>query len=334
LLVRETDESDSNAAAGLTALGHEIGRVFAAHNVATDRVAIFPLPAGAREDLRTLLGIADIHLDGIGGADPIWAAEALALGRPVVALAGEDLAQSRGTAGLLASLGLEELVAADEVAYEALAAQLAGNLERREAVGARIQTAMESAPGVLDRLAASDGFGALIETAFDELAALGLEQFRAQREPLRCFAPEDVAETVAAGEAALAAGEIEAAAAEASLALRADPRHPGARSLRGRVLLAEGEPARAVVYLLAAVEQRSDDAALWFALAGALRQNQQGAEAVQALETSLRLDRTQVEAWLMLLDIAESGGAVEIAAEARHVLREIAPDDPRVAVLA
>jgi predicted Zn-dependent protease len=117
---------------------------------------------------------------------------------------------------------------------------------------------------------------------------------------------------------------------EANLALRADPLNTAARILRGKALLAEGDAARAVTYLLAAVERQNTDPDLWFTLAGALRQNQQVSEAVQALEASLRLDRSRIDGWWMLFELAENGGATEIAEEALGVLRAIAPDDPRV----
>lgn len=314
--------------------GERLSRVFQPHGVAADRVSLFPVGAAGAEHVRALLALADVYLDAAAGGDLVWPAEAVALGRPVVTLAPGAALKSAATSEMLAAIGAAELIAPDTDAYVARAALLANDPEQRGALCIRLQDAVEANPAFLDGLAASEAFGALLETAFDELTALGTAQFQAQREPLRCFAPPDVAGTIAAGEEALAAGDGEAAGHEATLALRAEPANAAARILRGRALLAEGDAARAITYLLAAVSSGSGDAGVWLTLATALRQNSQAKEAIHALETSLRLDRSSVDAWLMLLDMAESAGVPELAGDARTVLGELAPDDPRVLALA
>ncbi|MBI5767159.1 MAG: hypothetical protein HZA93_05140 [Verrucomicrobia bacterium] len=333
LIARIADELEPDAAAGVASFCAAMDGQLATHGVDAERVSVFPVPTGAIDEVRTLLRIADIYLDSSDGSETTWLAEALVQGRPAVVTGSGRQARRAATAGMAAALDLSGLIAPDAESFVLLAAKLAADAPARQNAVTAIKAAVGAGPGFLDELAASDAFGALLETAFDELAALGLAAFRTQREPLRCFAPEEVAGSVAAGEAALAAGDHESASTEAALALRADPLNSAARILRGRALLAEGEAARAVTYLLAAVERRHDDAELWFTLATALRQNQQAAAAIQALEASLRLDRTRVDAWLLLLDMAGSANAADLVRDAREALQQIAPDDPRVLAL-
>jgi len=327
-------QSGVDGEAAVTHFCQALGRAFHARGVAAERVSLFPVRDAGPEHGRNLLALADVYLDGAPANEFVWAVEAIVLGRAVVTTGGAHRLPAPALVQILESCGLGGLVAADPEAYVSLAAKLGQDVATRASWSARCQSAIDATPAFLDTLAASDAFGALLETAFDELVALGPTQFRAQREPLRCFAPPDVSEAIAAGEVALAAGDYETAGAEAVLALRAEPTNLAARILRGRALLPMGDTARAITYLLAAVGSGSNDAAVWLALATALRQNGQAKDAIHALETALRLDRSCVEGWLMLLDMAESAGVPELAEDARTVLREVAPDDPRVFAMA
>jgi tetratricopeptide (TPR) repeat protein len=102
------------------------------------------------------------------------------------------------------------------------------------------------------------------------------------------------------------------------------------RHLHGLVLHAQGEHSRAVDYLVAAVQDSRADADMWFALAKALRANRQIPQAIQALETCIRLAPRQIEPLLVLLDLAEGAGATDIARDVLQCLQEVAPDDARV----
>ena len=95
----------------------------------------------------------------------------------------------------------------------------------------------------------------------------------------------------------------------------------------------EGNTSRAVDYLLAAVQQSDATPAMWFALAKALRDNRQPGEAIQVLETCIRLDGANVEALFMLHELAEAAGATEIARDVFECLKQAAPEDPRVLAL-
>jgi predicted O-linked N-acetylglucosamine transferase (SPINDLY family) len=310
-----------------------VEQVFSAAGVDTARVAIFPATAGFPEQPRNLLRIADLFLDGLSGADPIWVAEALALGLPALVLSQPANPDRDAAAGMLRALDLPGLIAADEAAYVETGAAMAANAAPRAVLRTRLKDALDTAPQFLDTLAAADAFGALLETAYDELAALDRAAFRAEREPLICFSADNLTEELEAGFAAQAAGDAGTAAFESTLALRADPANPRVRYLRAHVLLAEGKVQRATDYLLAALPHFITDKDFWFLLARTLQQNRQIPQAIEALESCLRLDGKQVEPLLMLVELAEAVGAPDVAADARQCLREIAPDDFRVLAL-
>jgi predicted O-linked N-acetylglucosamine transferase (SPINDLY family) len=292
------------------------------------RVTIFPAAAARPHEVRALLALGDLHLDaGAAGLDAWAAAEALLAGVPVIAAPGRAAA---APAAFLRSIASADWVAATCEDVAEIAIGLAADPVRRSEARSRVTAAMEAGPEFLDTLAASEAFGALIEAAFDELCSLGAAEFRRQTEPVRCFGVEDPADTIAAGLAAHAAGDLETAALEAGLALRSAPADPRARHLSGLVLHAQGAMSRAVDHLLGAVQSREPTAEMWHALARALRDNQQPAEAIQALETCLRLDPRNIEALFMLLELSESVGATELARDVLQCLQQLAPADPRV----
>ena len=217
--------------------------------------------------------------------------------------------------------------------YAQLALAIAVDAVKRNKLRERISAAMEATPAFMDTLAASDAFGALLESAFDELASLGRAEFRRQSEAIRCFGVENPGESVDAGLAAHANGDIDGAAMDANLALRSAPGDPRVRYLQGLVLHAQGNTARAVDYLLAAVQGSEATATMWYSLALALRDNRQPGEAIQVLETCLRLNHRDVEALFTLFELAQAAGGTEIARDVLECLKEVAPDDPRLLAL-
>ncbi len=287
--------AENEPRSGLARFCRGIEQVFTEAGVATSRISIFPAAADAPEQSRNLLRVADLFLHPLGGSHPIWVAEALALGLPALVVSQTANADENAAAGLLHSLGLPGLIAADEAAYIAIGTAMALDSAPRRVLRSRLKEALELAPQFLDTLAAADAFGAVLETAYDELTALGRAVFRAEPEPLRCFSAENLAEGLETGFAALAAGDTATTAFESHLALRADPAHPRVRYLRAHALVAEGKVHRATDYLMAALPHFVGDKEFWFFLAQTLRQNRQAPEAIQALESCLRLDGQQVE---------------------------------------
>lgn len=320
---------DENTA-GIEKFCRQIDAALAQRSVDSKRVMIFPSWGGAARDILSLFHWADLYLDTGGETNPIWLVEALMAGKPTVSF------RSRG---ILAEPLLTDLFTnarpagpddVDLTEYVREAVLLATDSHRRSELASRAKRVTTNSPTFLDALAASDAFGALVTTAYDELASLGRTQFRQINEPLRCFAVDSVSEKVEAGMAALANGDLDSAAFEAGLALRTDPSNEQVKKLQGRVHLAQGEYARAVDYLLAVVQNSSADHETWFALAQALRQNRQTPQALEALEVCMRLAPQEVEPLLMLLDLAEGVGATDMAREVLECLQKVAPDDARV----
>lgn len=243
----------------------------------------------SRSDVKALLEVGDVYLDTFpfGGVNSL--VDPLELGLPVVAWEGETM-RARMGAALLRQLGLGELIARDETGYRALAAGLALDAVRRESVRARIKTAME-APLFLDTLAASDLFGSVLTTAFDERVAVGLKAFRSATGPVRS------APTV--------------------------PLDVVSRVQHAHTLLAAGRAERAVDYLLAAVNREPDDAGIWLDLAQALQGSDRKSQALQALQVAVRLAPTDCDAWSKLASLAGSLGFSGLAAEARRSVENL-----------
>jgi protein O-GlcNAc transferase len=188
----------------------------------------------------------------------------------------------------------------------------------RETVAVRIREAMERQPIFLDSLAASDAFGDIIETAYDEVALGGRSTLRAEATPL--LAANSIPDTD------LRPGSLR----HARLALRTTPNDTKARHAVGKAYLDLGEYARAADYLLAAVQNDEGNAGLWYDLSIALHRNGQTQHAIQALEGSLRIDQNQLEAWLLLAQLAKAVDQHDMAREAATVAQSLAPRDPRI----
>lgn len=296
----------------------EFDRVLKIYGIDSARLVVSSVRFPSRSDVKELLRTGDVYLDTFpfGGVNSL--VDPLELGIPVVAWEGETF-RSRMGAALLRSLNLAEYIATDEAGYLALAQKLATDKIERTQVTNRILSTMERQPIFLDTLAASDAFGDLLEVAFDELVNVGRQFFRADRTPLS-------AANVEAG-VPLREGSL----AHARLALRASPSDTLARHQVGKALIELGQNARAVDYLLAAVQTDENNPALWYDLALALRHNGQVKEAVQALESSLRMDPKQLEGWLMLAELAKTAGSHDLAREAAGLALTLAPTDPRIA---
>lgn len=106
-----------------------------------ERRVIF-LPWQTRASFRALLVRADLYLDTIGFSGFNTAVHALECGLPIVAREGRFL-RGRLASGMLRHLGLGELVAESDEAYLELAAALAADRERRQALRRRIASARQ-----------------------------------------------------------------------------------------------------------------------------------------------------------------------------------------------
>ena len=281
----------------------EFDRVLAAHGVASDRLIVSSVRFPSRTDVAELMKLGDIYLDTFPFAGVNSVVDPLEHGVPVVTREGPTF-RSRMGAALLRTLGLDELVVTDDAAYHATCVRLANDPVARHALRARIAAAMEQKPLFLDTLAASDGFGAVLEQAYDQLAVAGRANFRRETRPL----------------------------------LGADVSSPAHRLARGRELLAAEDPARASDYFLHAIQREARNPELWCSLADALRRSNRIDEAVQALQTCLGLDAQHLPGWRLLADLARTVGHADLLAEATNMIEALttpppAPADGRQHVL-
>lgn len=296
--------------------------------VAPERGLILANPIGSLAELQAALIVGDLFLDAAAFGEPDLLHVPLSLGLPVVAQERKTMRGRMGTA-LLRSFGLNDLVAGDDAHLHEMLALLASDANARDAVTERVRAAMSWNPICRDGLAAAEAFGHLAERAYDELLTLGARKFRSAPPLELVDGTLKIGELLSAGATALANLEPQMALRNAREVLRSFPANPEARMLAGRAYLQLNQLGAATDYLLAAVET-VDDAAAWLDLAKALHRNGRGPQAVQALETSLRLDGRRADAWVMLIEIANASGAADMARDALDALRECAPDDPRL----
>jgi len=255
----------------------------------------------SRSDVKSLLSVGDIYLDTFpfGGVNSLI--DPLELGIPPLTWEGETFRSRMGSA-LLRKLGVEELIATNLEDYLDIAIRLTRDNAFRQEIKSRLSLAIERTPHFLDPLAASDAFGDLLETAFDEISLVGTAAFRADRTPLR--------------------------------ATHATPLDAFSRHQHAVELLAQGRAVRAASYLTAALQHDEGNAQLWFDAARAFRSAGQPQTAIQALETCLRIDATHTEAWIVLTELAEAAGSLELAQEALSCALQLAPANPKVVQLA
>jgi predicted O-linked N-acetylglucosamine transferase (SPINDLY family) len=135
---------------------------FARRGVDPDRVEMLGRVNSTIEHL-ALYGRVDIALDTFPYNGTTTTCEALWMGVPVVALAGDRHAGRVGVS-LLRGVGLDELVAASPEEYRRLATELAGDRDRLEAYRSTLRTRMQKAP-----LTDAAGFARDIEAAYRDM---------------------------------------------------------------------------------------------------------------------------------------------------------------------
>ncbi len=309
----------------------EFDRVLEENGVDSSRLIVSSTRYPSRSDVKELLKVGTLYLDTypFGGVNSL--ADPLELGLPVVAWEGDSFRSRMGSA-LLRELNIPGLIATSAAEYHATALRLATDAAFRGETALAISGAMRADPLFFDTLAASDAFGRLLETAYDELAENGAEAFRSGP-PIHPRAAEREGKSLERAALDLSAGMNSSAAENARDVLALHPNHPSARRLLGRALLADGIVDRGTEYLIAAVQHFHDDAELWLELAVGLRRQGQMAESLQALERSIRLDPRRLDAWIMFHEVARNSGAEELAREALGVARTLGPEDPRVIAL-
>ena len=131
--------------------------------VGADRVKV--LPPLARAAYLELNQLCDVMLDAMHWSGGNTTLDAIAAGLPVVTRWGRSM-RGRQSAGMLAALGLHELIAADEEGFVTLARAFGQDPARRRAISTRMKGAREElfdrpepVAALADRLAQAWGHG-------------------------------------------------------------------------------------------------------------------------------------------------------------------------------
>ena len=98
------------------------------------------LPQCAHDDFLRVNSVCDVMLDTLHWSGGNTSLDALACGLPIVTLPGRFM-RGRQSAGMLALMGIDELVARDADDYVRIVASLAGDAHRRAALAQRIRDA-------------------------------------------------------------------------------------------------------------------------------------------------------------------------------------------------
>jgi predicted O-linked N-acetylglucosamine transferase (SPINDLY family) len=307
----------------------EMDRALTEAGVAKDRLLISTVKFPSRHDVKELLRLGDVYLDTypFGGVNSL--VDPLELNLPVVVWEGGTFRSRMGSA-LLRSMGLNEFVATSAESYLRIVTELSTNPDIRKQVGARIQDLMEREPIFLDKLAASEAFGELINLAFDELVAVGRDAFRAEKKPLQIEVSDPEA-LVSNAAYLFDIGMPDDAQRDLNRALGAAPQSVSARQLRAKIFNSRGQHVLATTYLLSAVRSGQAPASAWRDLAGSLRKVGRGADAISAIETALRIDQNDIESWFLLGEIAQECGHRQILSDVAGIVAKLAPNDARTA---
>ena len=141
-----------------TVRGHVLAR-FAAHGIGADRIQCLGFLPSARDHF-ALYHRIDIALDTFPYNGTTTTCEALWMGVPVVALAGETHAARVGVS-ILTGLGLDFLVARSPDDYAARAAALAADPQRLQTLRSKLRPLMAASP-----LTDGPGFARRLEAAY------------------------------------------------------------------------------------------------------------------------------------------------------------------------
>lgn len=161
-----------------TALGRQrLLNAFAGHGVGAERLELFPWRASAAHHLQ-LYSEIDIALDPFPYNGTTTTCEALWMGAPVVSLVG-DRHSGRVGASLLATVGLDELIAEDVDAYVRIAVALAKDRRKLDAWRTDLRRRMQTSP-LLDHA----DFVSRLEHAYEQMwveQSLAIDPPRRQR---------------------------------------------------------------------------------------------------------------------------------------------------------
>jgi protein O-GlcNAc transferase len=201
-------------------------------------------------------------------------------------------------AGLLITAELGDWIAPDVDTWLVIVQKA---LTDRPACSATLARASARVPRFADPFATAQDFGLLVEAAVAEHQSESFAAARRNRQPLRATTLHSVV--------------------------------PDDLQAAGLRLLEAGDVARAVPYLLAAINRNPGKAQLWFELARAYLFAGAPENALSTLEASLRLDESNAPAWIMLAQLAADVESLELAREALDCAIKLEPDHPELPAL-
>jgi len=127
-----------------------------------------PEPVPDRYQIREYLRLVDVYLDSFPFSATTSLIEPMEAGLPIVTRAGTSFRSSMGAA-LLGSLGVSELIAANDGEYLQLARRLGEDIPFRELLSEKIRAGMEAGPAFLDSVQYSQQVGRLFREVCNEV---------------------------------------------------------------------------------------------------------------------------------------------------------------------
>ena len=110
-------------------------------------VILKPLPT--REDVRKIVGMADIYLDSFPYSGATSLLDPLYTNLPMISMKTDTVRGGQGS-GMLEDIGLDELVVNTKEEYIALAEKLVNDVEYRKEISLKIEKSMNNNPAFLD----------------------------------------------------------------------------------------------------------------------------------------------------------------------------------------
>jgi protein O-GlcNAc transferase len=234
---------------------------------------------------------------------------------------------------MLQAQKLSEYVATDAAQFVELTCRLlASEKERGQVKSLLLNSLGEGMPG-RDSLGASDAFGALLASAYDEAYRTGLQPFKSEAGAYSVAWNSKPAALMAEAEEALATGFPNNAVALMETALGLDPLGLDARRLMGRALAQGGQHRRAADYLQSVALRSPKDPQAWYELSRSFFCNSSLPAACSALKKSIALDSRRPDAWFLLGEMTLAAGDVPGARDVVNVIRGLAPADLRLGAL-
>ena len=88
-----------------------------------------------------------------------------------------------------------------------------------------------------------------------------------------------------------------------------------------------------LVRALEGLQGNEHDASRWLEVARAFCEAKQPIQAIDACEACLKVDPKQIDAWFLIAELATVAGHLEMANDSYAVVRQLAPEDPRLPAL-